>query len=66
MVDAYVGCMVDAYVGCMVPAWGTSHCMGWDSFYIQLVLKIMTPSLTDLAFLTGLYSEMVQELASQS
>ena len=38
--------------------------LGWDSFYIQLVLKIVTPCLTGLAFLTGLYSGIVQELAS--
>ena len=44
-------------------------CMGFKSplgFYIQMVLKIVICCLTRLAFLTGPYSGIVQELADAS
>ena len=64
---ACVAPMVDSYRlhgACMVPAWGLSHHWAGILFYIQLVLKIVTPCLTGLAFLTGPYSGVVQELAN--
>ena len=53
------------YLGCMVSAWGDpSHHWAGILFYVQLVSKIVTPCLTGLAFLTGPYSGIVQELTN--
>ena len=47
-----------------VPAWGSNHHWAEICFYIHLILKIVTLCLTDLAFLTGPYSGIVQELVN--
>ena len=57
--DSYGRCL-----GCVVSALGSSHHWAGILFYIQLVLKIVTPCLIGLAFLTGPYSGIVQELAN--
>ena len=61
----HVAPIVNAY-RCMVLVCGSSHNWNWAEilFYIQLALKIVTPCLTGLAFLTGPYSGIMQELAN--